>query len=115
MCPEVLAPGDSVGRYRIDGLLGRGGMGTVYEATDVTMSRRVALKLLSTELASDPEFVARFRREGKVQAALEHPHVVAVYEPGESELGMYLAMQLVRGPTLAALLADRELDSERAL
>jgi hypothetical protein len=115
MCAEVLTPGESVGRYRIDSLLGRGGMGTVYEATDVDMSRRVALKLLSAELASDPEFVARFRREGRVQAALEHPHVVAVYEPGESERGIYLAMQLIRGPTLAEILADGELDSARAL
>jgi hypothetical protein len=115
MCAELLTPGSSVGRYRIDSVLGRGGMGTVYEATDVDMSRPVALKLLRGELAADPEFVQRFRREGKAQAGLEHPHVVAVYEPGESDLGMYLAMQLVRGPTLAAILVAGELPSDRAL
>jgi serine/threonine-protein kinase len=110
-----LPPGTVVGSYRVEGLLGRGGMAVVYEASHEALDRRVALKLLGGELASDPEFVERFRREGRLQASLEHPHVVTVYEAGESEHGLYLAMRLVRGPTLAALLLDGVLDARRSL
>ena len=73
-----------VGSYRVDGILGRGGMAVVYSARHVELGREVALKVLAAELGSDPEFVARFRREGRLQASLEHPHVVTVYEAGES-------------------------------
>ncbi len=104
-----------MGSYRIEGLLGRGGMAVVYAAQHVEVGRRVALKLLTGELAADPEFVARFRREGRLQASLEHPHVVAVYEAGESEHGLYLAMRLVAGSTLAVLMGERVLDGARAL
>jgi hypothetical protein len=90
-------------------------MAVVYAARHVEVGRRVALKLLAGELAADPEFVARFRREGQLQASLEHPHVVAVYEAGESEHGLYLAMRLVVGSTLAVLMSERSLDAERAL
>ena len=62
--------------------------------------RTVALKLLATELSDDPTFRERFRREGLLQAAIEHPHIVTVYEAGETEHGLFLAMRLVRGPTL---------------
>ena len=96
-------------------MLGRGGMGTVYSARHVELGRQVALKVLSDELSSDHEFVARFRREGRLQASLEHPHVVTVYEAGESDHGLYLAMQLVPGPTLATLMSERALDSELSL
>jgi hypothetical protein len=90
-------------------------MATVYAAREVEHGRRVALKLLADELGGDPEFVARFRREGRAQAALEHPHVATVYEAGESEHGLYLAMRLVPGPTLATLIHERALDSRHAL
>src|SRR3954470_9724529 len=90
-------------------------MATVYEATDESVGRSIALKLLGPELASDPEFVQRFRREGRLHASLTHSHVVAIYEAGESECGLFLAMRLVRGPTLAALLVDGSLGGERAL
>ncbi len=101
--------------YRVEGVLGRGGMGVVYEAIQSSLERRVALKVLRTELAEDPAFVERFRREGKLQASLEHPHVLDVYEVGESAEGLFLAMRLVRGPTLAELLRAGDLDAERAL
>jgi len=104
-----------VGSYRVDGILGRGGMAVVYSARHVELGREVALKVLAAELGSDPEFVARFRREGRLQASLEHPHVVTVYEAGESEHGLYLAMRLVRGSTLAELMRERALDASRAL
>ena len=110
-----LASGTVVGRYRIDGPLGRGGMAIVYEATHESLGRQVALKLLAAELGSDPEFIERFRREGQMQASLEHPHIVTVYEAGASAHGLYLAMRLVRGPTLAALLLDGVVGAGRAL
>ena len=89
-------------------------MAVVYSARHVELGREVALKVLAAELGSDPEFVARFRREGRLQASLEHPHVVTVYEAGESEHGLYLAMRLVRGSTLAELMRERALDASRA-
>ena len=74
----------TLGGYRVERLLGRGGMGVVYEAVQVSLDRRVALKVLRPELAEDAAFVDRIRREGEVQASLEHPHVLDVYEVGES-------------------------------
>ena len=104
-----------VGPYRVDGMLGRGGMATVYEATHESIGRPTALKLLDARLGMREDFVRRFRREGRMQASLEHPHVVAVYEVVESEDGLFIAMQLVRGPTLAALIAAGALTAQRAL
>ena len=111
----VLEAGTVVAGYEIEGLLGEGGMATVYAARDVSLGRRVALKLISAELAADPTFAERFRREGRLQASLAHPHVVTVYDAGESEHGLYLAMQLIAGPTLAELIHERVLDTTRSL
>ena len=111
----ALQAGAVVGSYRVEGVLGRGGMGTVYSARHVEHGRQAALKLLASELSRDPDFVARFQREGRLQASLEHPHVVTVFEAGESEHGLYLAMQPVPGPTLAALMQERALDARRSL
>ena len=96
-------------------MLGRGGMAIVYSARHVELGRRVALKVLSDDLSSDAEFVARFRREGRLQASLEHPHVVTVYEAGESDHGLFLAMRLVPGSTLALLMSERALDAKLSL
>ena len=109
------AAGVIVGPYRLVGVLGRGGMAVVYEATHESVGRTVALKLLGGELAQDAGFVERFRREGQLQATLEHPHVVTVYEAGSWERGLYLAMQLVPGPTLAALIDRGALTVQRTL
>ncbi len=106
--------GALVGPYRLGRLLGRGGMAVVYEATQESVGREVALKLVSPDLA-DPHFLERFRREGRLQAALDHPNIVTVYEAGTSDHGPYLAMQLVRGTTLAALIDDGVLTSARTL
>ena len=105
----------TLGGYRVERLLGRGGMGVVYEAVQVSLDRRVALKILRPELAEDAAFVDRIRREGRVQASIEHPHVLDVYEVGESQHGLFLAMRLVEGPTLAQMLRDGGLEAERAL
>lgn len=101
--------------YRIDGQLGEGGMGTVYRATQLSLERVVALKVLTVELSSDAGFRERFRREGLQQAALDHPHIVTVYEAGETENRLFLAMRMVEGPTLKDLIQRRELDDRRAL
>jgi len=111
----ALAAATQVGSYRIEGVLGRGGMAIVYSARQVDHGRLVALKLLAERLSGDPVFVARFQREGRLQASLNHPHVVTVFEAGESEHGLYLALQLVAGATLATLMQERALDAGRAL
>src|SRR3954467_9937380 len=90
-------------------------MGVVYEATQLSLDRTVALKLLATNLGDDPAFRERFRREGLLQAGLEHPNIVTVYEAGESEHGLFMAMRLVRGPNLKDMILSRELDAGRTL
>jgi serine/threonine protein kinase len=104
----VLAEGTRIAGYEIERILGQGGMGVVYEARQLSLDRMVALKLVSGQLVDDPEFTARFRYEGRIQAALDHPHIVTVYEAGEIETGLYLAMQLVRGLTLKELIVGGE-------
>ncbi|HEY7935355.1 MAG TPA: serine/threonine-protein kinase [Solirubrobacteraceae bacterium] len=105
----------AVAGYRIDGTLGEGGMGAVYRATQLSLERVVALKVLTVELSSDPAFRERFRREGLLQAALDHPHIVTVYEAGETDSRLFLAMRMVEGPTLKELIQKRQLDDRRAL
>ncbi len=103
------------GDFRIDGIVGDGGMGVVYEATQLSLERTVALKLVATSYSQDLAFRERFRREGRIQATLEHPHVIDVYAAGQSEQGLYLAMRLVRGPSLAALIGKPSLTVERTV
>ena len=84
---QLLQDSMATAGYRIDGTLGEGGMGAVYRATQLSLERVVALKVLTVELSCDPAFRERFRREGLLQAALDHPHIVTVYEAGEAESG----------------------------
>jgi len=111
----VLAAGTVLEGYRIDSFIGQGGMGAVYEATQLSLDRTVALKIISPELSGDVTFRERFRREGLLQAVLDHPHIVPVYEAGDTELGLFLAMRLIRGPNLKDLILARELDVGRTL
>ncbi|WP_193612286.1 protein kinase domain-containing protein [Nocardioides lijunqiniae] len=97
----------SIGRYRIDAVLGSGAMGVVYAATDTTLGRVVAMKVMSGALAASPEFRARFRREAEVLARLDSPHVVSIYDHGESDGLPYLITQLVAGGDLGVLLSAR--------
>ena len=90
-------------------------MGAVYQATQLSLGRVVALKLLAPNLSDDPGFRARFEREGHVQAALDHDHIVTVYEAGQSDYGLFLAMRLIAGPTLKQLILDGSLDPRRSL
>jgi len=102
----ALTPGDTFGRYRIDGHLGEGGMGTVYLAQDVPIGRPVALKVISAQLARDEEFRRRFVREARIAATLEHPHVVPVYEIGEQDGLLFIAMRRVPGRDLRSLVVE---------
>ena len=111
----MLEAGTEIKGYRIERLLGRGGMGEVYEATQLRLSRRVAFKVVYSALTHDEAFVERFEREGRLQAALDHPHVVTVYEAGELDDGLFLAMRLVEGSTLKELIDKRGLDPARAV
>jgi Tol biopolymer transport system component/tRNA A-37 threonylcarbamoyl transferase component Bud32 len=96
-----LTPGFRLGPYEVMALIGTGGMGEVYRAHDKSLGRDVALKVLPTAFALDPERVARFRREAQVLAALNHPHIASIYGLEESPAGLGLVLELVEGPTLA--------------
>jgi eukaryotic-like serine/threonine-protein kinase len=91
----------AAGRYRIDRVLGHGGMATVYLAHDKELRRPVAVKVLAERLAGDPDFRTRFLRESKVASRLSHPNVVQVYDAGETEGRPYIVMEYVSGETLA--------------
>jgi eukaryotic-like serine/threonine-protein kinase len=110
------------GRYELEDLLGRGGMAEVRRAVDTRLGRPVAIKQLRADLATDPTFQARFRREAQSAAGLNHPNIVAVYDTGEEtdpRTGTsipYIVMELVEGPTLRDVLRDgRKILPERAL
>jgi hypothetical protein len=111
----VLDAGTIVAGYRVDGVLGQGGMAVVYRATQLSLNRTVALKLLAGELSDDPSFRERFRREGQLQAGLDHLHIVPVYEAGETEFGLFLAMRLITGSTLKELILANALTPRRTL
>src|SRR4051794_16105793 len=111
----MLESGSRLGNYQIEALLGQGGMGVVYEAVQLSLSRRVALKGIAPELSRDERFQERFRREGRSQAALDHPNVVTLHEAGGADGQLFLAMQLVRGPSLKELIARGDLETGRVL
>ena len=94
------APDSSVGPYRIEVLLGVGGMGEVYRARDMTLGRLVAIKILPQHFTADPERLARFEREARVLAALNHPNIGAIYGLERADGGRALVLELVEGETL---------------
>ncbi|MEU9388082.1 serine/threonine-protein kinase, partial [Streptomyces sp. NPDC048279] len=93
--------------YEVEGEIGRGGMAVVYRAKDLRLDRTVALKLLAPEMARNDTFRRRFTHESRVAAALDHPHIVPIFEAGETDGVLYIAMRYVSGPDLRALL-DQE-------
>jgi len=102
--------------YRIEALLGRGGVGLVYRAQDLRLPRKVAVKILAAELADDESFRERFVRESRLAASIDHPHIVPVYEAGEAEGRLYIAMRHVEGTDLRGLLrGEGPLDAQRAV
>src|SRR5437870_373966 len=92
-----LDPGSQLGGYRIDQLIGRGGMGMVYRATNVALKRIYALKVLAPELADDDQFRERFKREMRIAAQLNHPNVIGIHYAGEHDGMLFLAMDLIDG------------------
>ena len=100
-----LAPGSQLGPFRIEAWLGAGGMGEVYRAHDTKLQRAVAIKVLPDFFAQDPNRLARFEEEARALAALNHPHVGAIYGLEESAGIAALVLELVEGPTLAERLA----------
>jgi len=114
--PLELRAGAELAGYRIGKVVGRGGMGVVYEAEHVHLQRTVALKVLLPELAADKAFQERFVREARTAAAIKHPNVVTVYDAGEADALLYIAMQFVDGTDLASLLSERgALEPDEAL
>jgi serine/threonine-protein kinase len=110
-----LAPGTRIGPYEIISMVGAGGMGEVYRAHDARLGRHVALKILPTVFASDPERIARFDREARTLAALNHPHIGAIYGLEETNGLRALALEFVDGDTLAARVARGPIPLEEAL
>jgi len=112
----TFAPGSTFAGYRIEAEAGRGGMGIVYRATQVALGRPVALKLIAANFAGDRSFRERFKREWETAASIDHPNVIPVYEAGEAEEHLFIAMRYVEGLDLANLLArEPELAPERAV
>jgi serine/threonine kinase PknH len=107
--------GGRFGKYELTALLGRGGMGEVYEAVDTHKGRTVALKILRAEFAHDQQFRTRFLRESQAAAGLEEPHVVPIHDWGEIDGNLYIDMRLVRGQTLHDLINTGPLEPRRAV
>src|SRR5688572_3933116 len=102
-----LTAGARVGPYEVVSPLGAGGMGEVYKARDTRLQRSVAIKILPSTFTTDPERLARFEREAQLLASLNHPNIAQIYGVEETGGGLALVMELVEGPTLAAVIADR--------
>src|SRR5437870_475727 len=106
--------GSEIAGYRIESVIGRGGMGVVYLAEHLRLKRKVALKVLAPELASDERFRERFVIESELAASLEHPNIVPIYDAGEAEGLLYIAMRFVEGTDLKSLIEQEgALEPER--
>ncbi len=109
----AIEPGTRLGSYEISAQIGEGGMGEVYRARDTKLDRDVALKVLPEAFTSDPERLARFKREAKLLAALNHPNIAAIYGFEDSGATHALVLELVEGPTLSELLSQHQSRSSR--
>src|SRR5881409_172486 len=113
--PFAFSPGAKLGHYEIRSQLGAGGMGEVYLAQDTKLDRKVALKILPGEVASDHERMRRFTQEAKAAAALNHPNIAHVYEIDEVEGQHFIAMEFIDGQTLRQLIYDGATDLPKLL
>src|SRR5438132_982652 len=100
----AIATGTKLGRYEIRSKIGAGGMGEVYLAEDTELNRKVAIKILPAEVASDQERMRRFVQEAKAAAALNHPNIAHIYEIGEAQGFNFIAMEFIDGQTLRQLI-----------
>ena len=107
--------GSRLAHYDVTALIGEGGMGQVYRATDTQLNRQVALKILPEAFATDPDRLARFQREAQVLASLNHPNIAAIYDIEEAEGTRALVLELVEGPTLADRIAKGPIPVDEAL
>ncbi|WP_286901348.1 serine/threonine-protein kinase [Thermocrispum sp.] len=107
--------GRRLGNYRIDGVLGKGGMSVMYRATDVRLGRKVALKVIGEHLGADAEFRERFVDEARNTAAIDHPNIVPLYDFGELDGMHYIGMRLVDGADLASIISGGPMEPSRAL
>jgi len=115
MAPH-LSPGTTFAGYQIEDVAGSGGMGIVYKATQIALGRRVALKLIARDLATDASFRERFKREWLTAASIDHPNVIPLYEAGEADEHLFIAMRYVEGLDLAALITrEPSFDPARAV
>jgi eukaryotic-like serine/threonine-protein kinase len=112
---DSLAPGTCVGPYRVEAMIGAGGMGEVYRARDTRLGRTVAVKILPRDVAADPDRRRRFEREARTIASLTHPHICTLYDVGEHAGSVFLVMEHLDGDTLAARLRNGALPLGKAL
>ena len=110
-----LTPDTQLGPYRIEGILGEGGMGAVYRAFDSRLSRKVAIKILPLALAADPERLRRFEQEARAAGTLNHPNVLTIYDVGTHDGMSYLVSELLDGETLRDRLRGGALPRHKAL
>jgi eukaryotic-like serine/threonine-protein kinase len=111
----ALSPGASVGAYEVRSLLGAGGMGEVYAARDTRLGREVALKVLPSDVAADPDRLRRFEQEARAAGALNHPNVLAIYDVGRHQGAPYLVCERLEGTTLRERLAEGTLPAAKAV